>query len=267
MLYWLMGYRPPMESAADKAARKTANATVWLAIFTVVLAVVSSWTLFEIHAGGTDTHNLAVAARDQAAEMKELAKAANVSADAAKRASETAKESLELTKQGLAASFRIVARPIPMGSEDPHLHGSITIYGQNLGHVKASGVTLTSTAVFRRIIGGRKVLPDCNLPAWPSDDVLPGDGPRNETINMKELLHTTDDAAVLSWWRISYATVKTTIYYSDGFGTKLHQDFCDVLIGHPLPKGQINGVEAMDCATSNYWIKKMRAQLVSEMKN
>jgi hypothetical protein len=264
MLDWLMGYRRPKESSADKAARKTADATVWIAAFTVVLALVSSWTLYEIHAGGADTHKLAEAAQDQAIQMKELAKAANLSANAADSASQTAKQSLELTKQGLAASFRITGRPIPMQSEDPRLHGSITISGQNLGHVTATHVRLTSTAVFRRIVGGQKALPDYTLRAWPSDDVLPGDGPRDGTINIKELLHTTDDIVVLSWWRNSYATVKTTIYYSDGFGSSLHQEFCDVLIGYPLPKGQMNGVEAMGCPASNYWIEKMRAQLVAE---
>ena len=266
MLHWLTGYRRPKENPADRAARITANATVWLAVFTVVLAAVSSWTLYEIHAGGADTHKLAEAARDQAIQMKELAKAANVSANAADSASKTAKDSLDLTKQGLAASFKIMARPIPMGSEEAALHGSITIFGQNIGHVTASQVTLTSAAVFRRIVGGQKALPDYSLPVWPSDDVPPADGPTSGIINMKELLHTTDDATVLSWWRNDYATVKTTIYYSDGFGTKLHQEFCDVVIGHPLPKGQMNGIEAMGCSTSNYWIKKMRAQLVAEKK-
>src|SRR6202042_282737 len=52
-----------------------------------------------------------------------------------------------------------------------------------------------------RIVGGQKALPDYSLPVWPSDDVPPADGPTSGIINMKELLHTTDDATVLSWWR------------------------------------------------------------------
>lgn len=54
------------EGPADRAARRTANATVWIAVFTVVLAVVGGFTLIEVIIGGSDTHDLAVAARSQA---------------------------------------------------------------------------------------------------------------------------------------------------------------------------------------------------------
>lgn len=54
------------ENPADKAARRTANATVWIAAFTIVLAVVGAITLYEVIAGGADTHDLAIAAKKQA---------------------------------------------------------------------------------------------------------------------------------------------------------------------------------------------------------
>jgi hypothetical protein len=50
------------ESPADRAARRTATATVWIAVFTVVLAIVGGVTLYEVVTGGNDTHTLAVAA-------------------------------------------------------------------------------------------------------------------------------------------------------------------------------------------------------------
>jgi hypothetical protein len=58
------------EKPQDRSARRTANATVVMSIFTVVLASVSGGTLWilkrqltEMHDGGVDTHNLAVAAK------------------------------------------------------------------------------------------------------------------------------------------------------------------------------------------------------------
>lgn len=59
------------ETPADKAARIAANATVWIAIFTVVSVGVSVFTylilkgqLKEMHDGGVDTHTLAEAAQN-----------------------------------------------------------------------------------------------------------------------------------------------------------------------------------------------------------
>lgn len=54
------------EQPADKAARRTADATWWIAIFTIVLAIVGFITLYEVIEGGDDTRALAVAADKQA---------------------------------------------------------------------------------------------------------------------------------------------------------------------------------------------------------
>jgi hypothetical protein len=45
------------KKAADRAARRTANATVWIAAFTVILAVVGSITLYEVIEGGATPLN------------------------------------------------------------------------------------------------------------------------------------------------------------------------------------------------------------------
>ena len=69
------------EKPQDRAARKTANATIWIAIFTIVLALANIWTLVEVIRGGSDTHALAVAAGYQAMWTQRLADAAKVQSD------------------------------------------------------------------------------------------------------------------------------------------------------------------------------------------
>jgi len=64
------------ETPADRAARRTANATYVIAIFTIVLAISTTWTLVEIRRGGADTHALATAASNQAKWTQSLAGAA-----------------------------------------------------------------------------------------------------------------------------------------------------------------------------------------------
>ncbi len=50
------------EEPADRAARITASATKWMAIFTFALVLTSALSWWEIHSGSVDTHNLADAA-------------------------------------------------------------------------------------------------------------------------------------------------------------------------------------------------------------
>jgi hypothetical protein len=54
------------ETATDRAVRITATATVWMAIFTLVLTFVGIVTLVQLIEGGQDTHDLAEAAKKQA---------------------------------------------------------------------------------------------------------------------------------------------------------------------------------------------------------
>jgi hypothetical protein len=65
--------RREQETTADRAARVTANATVWMAVFTALLFVLNGITVLilsnqlkEMHEGGVDTHALAQASSDQA---------------------------------------------------------------------------------------------------------------------------------------------------------------------------------------------------------
>ena len=66
---------PPSDkekSAQDKAAQRTATATVWIAVFTVILAIASGISLYAVIDGGKDTHELAVQAKNQADASQKL---------------------------------------------------------------------------------------------------------------------------------------------------------------------------------------------------
>jgi hypothetical protein len=89
-----------METPTDKAARRTAAATMWMAFFTCILAFTSGLTIWilknqlkEMQLGGIDTHALATAADTSA-------NAATDQADAAQQFSDTAEE----INQGVAGA-------------------------------------------------------------------------------------------------------------------------------------------------------------------
>jgi len=73
------------EGPTDRAARRTATATVWMAIFTLVLAITSGLTIRLLVEGGGDTHNLAEAAGKQAAKMETMSAAADKIKEATER--------------------------------------------------------------------------------------------------------------------------------------------------------------------------------------
>ena len=77
-----MSAAPNMElrTPEQKAAWRTANATVWIAIFTIVLALVGFFTLYEVISGGNDTKKLVKAASNQAEAAERSAYVACVSA-------------------------------------------------------------------------------------------------------------------------------------------------------------------------------------------
>jgi hypothetical protein len=113
------------ESPTDRAARITTKATVWIAAFTVVMALVGAGTLYEIIEGGSDTHDLAVAAKAQAEKMGNMSDAAEKIRQAAEgivtqeqRIADNAQKSLDASnRQSKAAldaatsQFRAENRP------------------------------------------------------------------------------------------------------------------------------------------------------------
>jgi hypothetical protein len=101
----------PQEEPADKAARITAQSTVWIAIFTFVILLANLGTLWvlkkqlgEMQSGGVDTHNLAVAAGAQALSTQDLALFTAAQADRTKELVDRMKDQAEGTHRlGIAA--------------------------------------------------------------------------------------------------------------------------------------------------------------------
>jgi hypothetical protein len=101
------------ETPTEKAARRTAVATVWIAFFTFVSIAVSGGTLWvlkrqltEIRGTGSDTHTLAQAANTQAQKMSDMSTAADKIRQAAEnmvtedqRIADNAKESLDASNR------------------------------------------------------------------------------------------------------------------------------------------------------------------------
>jgi len=65
--------------------RETIRLTRVIAFATVCYTIFSGWTLYEIHTGSADTHELAVQAKKQAVATTDLVTAANIQARAARR--------------------------------------------------------------------------------------------------------------------------------------------------------------------------------------
>lgn len=154
------------ESAVDRAARRTAMATVWIAIFTVVLAAVGYLQYREIRDSGVEsggqmdrmiheyrsqvaqmnrqaveTHDLAISAGKQADRTKQLADqavrqtaAAQVAANAAKDAAQTAKDALHISERAYL-SFGV-----PRNEFQNHV---INVPVINSGHIPSGAVTFT----------------------------------------------------------------------------------------------------------------------------
>jgi hypothetical protein len=102
------------ESPVDRAARRTANATVGLMIFTVVLAATSVGTVWilknqlrEMHEGGIDTHALADATEKMKGSAEKSAQASRDFADTAgdiKDSIDTAVDKLDAQAKGIEQS-------------------------------------------------------------------------------------------------------------------------------------------------------------------
>jgi hypothetical protein len=94
------------EDPVDRAARLTAKATVWIACFTVVMALVGVGTLYEIIEGGTDTHDLAVAAGKQADKMSDMFTAADEIRGSAQRMVQQERRIADAAQSAIQASNR-----------------------------------------------------------------------------------------------------------------------------------------------------------------
>jgi hypothetical protein len=213
------------KSAADKAVERTATATVWIALFTVVLAIVGAITLYEVIAGGTDTHDLAVQAKNQADAAKTLALAAGTQADVANQTMQVDQRPWMNITVGRAAM--IDGRPI-----------SIPARIVNSGKTPAFNVQ--GFAVVNLLSGNAQ--PDFNygsgvhpkysfgtgtaIPNVANDQqlpVLPTYVPRSKPIN--PILATSEIRAGIQDGTL-YIAVYGRITYADIFGTDHWINFC-----------------------------------------
>jgi hypothetical protein len=141
------------ETPTDTAARRTATATVWIAIFTVMLAVVNVITLYEVIEGGADTHALAVAAGKQAdaatalahqakaqtGEIHDLAVAAEKQAQQAKRSSQIAARTLGVLEMQQRAWVALAASPVLQPTGNGVIWSLRNYGGSTAFHITAKG--------------------------------------------------------------------------------------------------------------------------------
>jgi hypothetical protein len=161
------------ENAVDRAARRTADSTVWIARFTVVLAIASIITLYEVWAGGADTAKLAQAAVDQATalegqeqRMETLATAGTAQALAATEAANAAKSAADTAAIALKQSqktFLAEQRPyvwVDRFETQSHTIGqplTVNVYFVNYGKTPA-----TSASFFAHVDSGAAVEKLCD---------------------------------------------------------------------------------------------------------
>ena len=171
------------ETPADKAARQTARGTVWMALFTFIIVVANFGTLWvlrkqlkEMHDGGVDTHNLAVAATNQATWTQRLAGSAGAQSqhmsDLADHMKDVADKTEEVAKQDLVqaraaeASAKAAATAADIAGQTLHVserafltlgvpvddftHNRTNVPIVNSGHIPSGPVTLiVHEATFR----------------------------------------------------------------------------------------------------------------------
>lgn len=188
------------ESAADRVARRTANATVWIAIFTVVLAVVGGLTLIEVISGGSDTHDLAIAAKSQA----EL-----------------------LRQQAVALQQAVIRIQIPeFVVLSPGLQPALQFGLRNEGIAVATKVSFQGTLVWkdepRHATIGQPVPISIEIPAMPQGDK----GARGYVFTIPEL---TQDALKLIRRSTKARTIEFSgkLSYLNGFDQLMSEDICE----------------------------------------
>ena len=187
------------ETPTDRAARRTAVATIWMASFTLILALVGGATVWilknqlrEMHEGGVDTSALAKAAGKQADAAKAQSDQAKAQTDkmaeslaktdaligATKTISSNTKEALNVSQRAYVTVGRkdgtVTEFAIP---GDHSVNTGILIYFQNSGHLPAKfnwGLTGFGTVIVPPI------------PGFPPVDSPHRFAPMTRTINHKD---------------------------------------------------------------------------------
>ncbi len=137
-----------LESPSDKAARRANMATVWMAIFTLVLTLVSGGTLFILHRqlkemqnGGVDTHALAVAAGKQSDTSKALA-------DLTAKQFAASHQLIESQRASITVAYSSVVAPVTF--HDGGLSANFSVVLRNVGWIPATKVKIHYQPYFSR---------------------------------------------------------------------------------------------------------------------
>ena len=152
------------ESPTDRAARFTATATIWMAIFTLCLVAANGLTIWvlrnqlsEMHSGGIDTHSLADAAQKTEVSAEKSAQSSRDFADTAAGINKelgTAVDKLNLQADSLAKSVEQTSRLAKateaananvLGADRPWFGGEIQVSDFGLGKTPTAVCTFTNS--------------------------------------------------------------------------------------------------------------------------
>jgi hypothetical protein len=152
------------ESPSDRAARVTANATKWMAVFTLLLVAANAGTIWilrnqlsEMHSGGIDTHSLADAAQKTETSAEKSAQASRDFADTASGVNTklgTAVDKLNLQADSLAKSVQQASRLAAdteaananvLAGDRPWFGGEIQVSDFGLGKTPTAVCTFTNS--------------------------------------------------------------------------------------------------------------------------
>jgi hypothetical protein len=236
------------KTPADKAAHITAVATFWIAGFTFVLAILSGLTWWEIHTGGTDTHDLAIQAKNQADRTKTIADQAVIQANAAKSAAITAERALTQSSKIVQlderpwvyiSSFALTAEP-EVGKEPP----KISFFPTNSGRTPALNIT-SFYETFTSPTDGKAPISRFETNEPPRASILPPNfsGAIITTFPIKSVMDPTRLAAYGVGAAAIYIDVK--IDYSDSFHNRYWTTVC-AYHTHDVPVGVFTA-----CKTGN----------------
>lgn len=247
------------ETLTDKAAKRTADATCWIAAFTIVLAIVGALTLYEVIEGGTDTHELAVQAKKQADAAKKLADRMKDQADRTKTIADqaimqaTAASSLAKTASGTLAVMKTDLRPYLFA-----LNGPIQKYGDRLAvsitevnygktpalHVAAKGDIIHGPDALA--IADQWFRDEDKVPRSSNSETTVPPGPPGPGSGLTDFVasHTVEGQTVESLMHSPnfYVVVVGRLYYSDISGNSYTTDICFTnlssgkIINCPSPK-------------------------------
>lgn len=229
------------ETPADKAARITATATKWMAVFTFVLVLCTGATvvilrlqLKEMHEGGTDTHELAVQAKGQA----------TAASQAARDADESLKRNTEAFKLDEQARLKIIVMATGWNPRMPRTPLVASYRYLNVGKTPAEIIGIdkhVSVIPFRPNVDNLSFTPTLPVPNPGKRELLPTDERLISAIDYS--VPTSLQPSVQRGERVIVSW--ECVEYKDIFGEVHWADFCSVR--QPAPNDQAYGECSYQC--------------------